>query len=273
MPCPVGIGMTGAALHLQSTGQGPDLVLLHGWAMHSGYFEPIIEGLASHFRVHRLDLPGHGQSRDYPDPYSIENLAHEILAALTPLLSGKAIWLGWSLGGSVATWIAAHVSSKVAALILVASNPRFVQQPDWPHGVADAVLQEFADGLVNDYKKTLLRFLSLQIRGAEHERERLRQLRNQMHNAAAPETRVLNAGLEILRQFDGRAWLRQLAPPMLIIAGRKDTLVPVMALESIATAPGKARLSIWETAGHAPFLSNPERFINEVKAFADDVIA
>ena len=263
--------MTGAALHVQSTGQGPDLVLLHGWAMHSGYFEPVIESLSSQFRVHRLDLPGHGQSRDYPEPYSIENLAHEILTALTPVLSDKAIWLGWSLGGSVATWIAAHASSKVAALILVASNPRFVEQPDWPHAVADAVLQEFADSLVNDYEKTLLRFLSLQIRGAEHERERLRQLRNQMRKAAAPEARVLNGGLEILRQFDGRVLLRRLELPILLIAGRKDTLVPVRALESIATQSTQATLSIWETAGHAPFLSNPERFINEVKAFADDI--
>ena len=249
------------------------MVLLHGWAMHSGYFESIAEKLSDRFRVHLVDMPGHGESRDYPQPYSIETLATEITNALEPVLQGKAIWLGWSLGGSVATWIAAHANEKVAALILVANNPRFVQQPDWPYGVEDNVLQEFNNHLVNDYEKTLLRFLSLQIRGAENERDLLRQLRKQMQLTSAPNEEVLNGGLEILRQFDGRGLLQQMKLPVLLIAGEKDTLVPVKAIENIAVQSNTAILSVWDATGHAPFLSNPDRFTNEVKAFADDLVA
>ena len=123
--------MTASTVHIQTVGQGPDMVLLHGWAMHSGYFESIVEKLAEYFRIHLVDLPGHGESRAHPEPYSIETLATEITNALEPVLQGKAIWLGWSLGGCVATWIAAYANEKVAALILVANNPRFVQQPDF----------------------------------------------------------------------------------------------------------------------------------------------
>ena len=265
--------MTTSTMHIKSIGQGSDMVLLHGWAMHSGYFESVVEKLSDRFRVHLVDMPGYGESRDYPQPYSIETLATEITSALEPVLQGKAIWLGWSLGGSVATWIAAYVNEKVAALILVANNPRFVQESDWPYGVEDNVLQAFANSLVSDYEKTLLRFLSLQIRGAENERELLRQLRQQMQHAIPPTAEVLKGGLEILRQFDGRVLLQQMHTPVLLIAGAKDTLVPVKAVENISAQSDMIILSTWEATGHAPFLSNPDRFTNEVKAFADDLVA
>jgi len=267
------VSMTTSSTHIQTVGQGPDLVMLHGWAMHSGYFEPLIETLAKHFRVHLVDIPGHGKSRDYPYLYSVEKLANEILSALDPVMSNKALWLGWSLGGSIATWIAAHCSQKVAALILVASNPRFVQQSDWPYGIEDKTLQDFLNNLTIDYEKTLLRFLSLQIRGAKNKRELLRQLRKQMQQLAVPDNEVLNGGLEILRQFDGRNILSQLNIPVLMIAGEKDTLVPVKAIEHAAELSGAVKLSVWRATGHAPFLSDPQRFTNEVKAFADEIVA
>ena len=263
--------MKNTPIHIQSSGHGPDLVLLHGWAMHSGYFDSATELLRNNFRVHQVDLPGHGLSRDYPEPYHIESIAQEIVTALTPRVNDRAIYLGWSLGGSVASWLAAHESSHVAGLILVASNPCFVQQPDWPYAIADSVLQEFADSLVADYEKTLLRFLSLQIRGADNEREVLRQLRSQLRTLKAPEPAVLNGGLAILRQCDHRELLKQLTQPVLLLGGQKDTLVPVAALQSAAAQLANATLSIWETAGHAPFLSNPERFADEVNKFAEQM--
>ncbi len=49
-------------LHVESVGSGPPLVLLHGWAMHSGIWGPLVARLAQRFRVHAVDLPGHGHS-------------------------------------------------------------------------------------------------------------------------------------------------------------------------------------------------------------------
>ncbi|MFO7603432.1 MAG: pimeloyl-ACP methyl ester esterase BioH [Gammaproteobacteria bacterium] len=264
--------MTRPGVHIETLGQGPDLVMLHGWGMHSGYFSPVLEALSSSFRLHLVDLPGHGRSGHYPEPYTLENVAGAILTAVKPALKGKAIWLGWSLGGSIATWIAAHARDQIAALILVASNPRFMQQTDWPYGVADALMQTFADELCRDYDKTLLRFLALQIRGADNERAVLRQLREHMRNTTAPPPQVLYGGLEILRQFDGRALLQQLTLPVLMIGGQKDTLVPPAALQASAAASSTTTLSVWPSAGHALFLAQPDRFTQELKTFAHDLI-
>ena len=54
------------SLHVEYEGAGPDLVLLHGWAMHSGIWRDVRERLARHFRLHLVDLPGHGRSDPPP---------------------------------------------------------------------------------------------------------------------------------------------------------------------------------------------------------------
>ncbi|KAB2856246.1 MAG: alpha/beta fold hydrolase, partial [Anaerolineae bacterium] len=52
-----------AALYRHTVGSGPDVVLLHGWGMHSGVWEDVVEALLDHHRVAVFDLPGHGYSR------------------------------------------------------------------------------------------------------------------------------------------------------------------------------------------------------------------
>jgi pimeloyl-[acyl-carrier protein] methyl ester esterase len=53
-------------MHVETRGHGLDLVLLHGWAMHGGVFAPLADALADDFRIHVVDLPGHGFSRTLP---------------------------------------------------------------------------------------------------------------------------------------------------------------------------------------------------------------
>lgn len=55
-----------AHMHIDVIGQGPALVLLHGWALHGGVFAPLVERLSPHFQLHLVDLPGHGFSRQDP---------------------------------------------------------------------------------------------------------------------------------------------------------------------------------------------------------------
>ena len=51
-------------LHVEVVGDGPPLVLLHGWAMHGGVFAPLVARLRDRHTLHVVDLPGHGLSRD-----------------------------------------------------------------------------------------------------------------------------------------------------------------------------------------------------------------
>src|SRR5690606_495519 len=121
------------AMHIETLGSGPDLVLIHGWALHGGVFAPLVERLAPRFRLHLVDLPGHGYSRDSDVPLLPAAVASEIASRTPP-----AIWLGWSLGGLFALRAAASLPT-VRGLVMVAATPRFVRAPDWQHAVEPSV--------------------------------------------------------------------------------------------------------------------------------------
>ena len=67
-------------LHVEVTGNGPDIVLLHGWAMHGGVFAPLVERLRDRCTLHVVDLPGHGGSRDSTVPLRLADCAAAIAA-------------------------------------------------------------------------------------------------------------------------------------------------------------------------------------------------
>ncbi|MEO8742605.1 MAG: alpha/beta fold hydrolase, partial [Lysobacteraceae bacterium] len=55
-------------MRIEVRGNGPPLVLIHGWAMHSGLFGALLDRLAERRTLHLVDLPGHGRSRDDASP-------------------------------------------------------------------------------------------------------------------------------------------------------------------------------------------------------------
>ena len=114
------------ALHVEIKGTGPDLVLLHGWALHGGMWGPWLEQLAAHARLHVIDLPGHGRS---PPLVGTVDLAGLALAVSTLVPAGAGI-VGWSLGGMVALELARQRPADIAALVLIATTPSFVARPE-----------------------------------------------------------------------------------------------------------------------------------------------
>jgi len=248
-------------MHIDDESEGPDLVMLHGWAMHSGIFAPLTRALASRFRLHLVDLPGHGASRDDTDRLDLVETTHRIAAA-TP----RAIWLGWSLGGLLALQAALDESENVRGLVLIASSPRFVAGGDWPLGVAANVLAGFSAGLGQDYRGTIERFLALEAMGSEHVRSELRELKAHVFERGEPAASALERGLDILQTADLRAALPRIAVPSLWIAGRRDRLINPAAM---AWAAMQTRGRYVEcNSGHAPFLAHAEALARTIAEFA-----
>lgn len=245
-------------------GSGPDLILVHGWGMHSGIWGDLPKRLAEHFRVTILDLPGHGRSTlgsDGPS-FSLSSFTDSV-ADLCPT---PAIWLGWSLGGLIALHAALQYPLKVAQLVLVGATPKFVQAPDWPQAMPVDVFSEFSKGLTHDYRATLLRFLSLQAGSSESARALLKSLRAEMFIHGEPLPEALAAGLAILEKTDMRAQLTEIRTPTLVVHGSHDRLAPPAAGEYLSAQLPRARLLRLEGAGHAPFLSHARQFDDAVRA-------
>ena len=262
-------------LHMTVSGDGPPLVLLHGWAMQGGVFAALVERLRDRHTLHVIDLPGHGLSGDHETPLEFDAVC-DAIQAQTP----AAPWLGWSLGGMFALHAAVrgveHGHARVPALIALCSSPCFVRGPDWRYGVSAEIFRDFAKGLSDDYRATLDRFVALEAFGSDHAKEEMRELRAELFARGEPAARVLVDGLRILETTDQRSLLPRLRVPSLWIAGRRDRLVDpramreaVAMIEQAGHAP--ATFAQIEHAGHAPFLTHVDYVVAHVSAFLSDI--
>lgn len=240
------------SLYRHDVGSGPALVLLHGWGMNAAVWEPLLPGLAAHYRVSVLELPGHGAS----PPAAAADLGAwaDLCLAAAP---ASAHWLGWSLGGQVAMQAALVAPQRVGGLSLVAATPCFVQAPGWPCAMPVKTFHQFADAFGDDPNATLLRFLGLQVKGAEHARDTLKLLRAELAERPPASLQGLQQGLELLLADDLRERLPRLACPSHWLFGGRDTLVPLAARDCIGDLLPDASIDTIDGAGHAPFLSHP----------------
>jgi pimeloyl-[acyl-carrier protein] methyl ester esterase len=250
-------------MRIATRGNGPPLVLLHGWAMHSGLFGALLDRLAERRTLHLVDLPGHGSSRDDASPLELESCVAAIVAQTPP-----APWLGWSLGGLLALHAAATCPTQVDALIMLCSTPRFVRADDWPHGMDVDVFRKFETDLQTDIHGTIERFLALETLGCEHAAAALRSLRIEAFAYGDPAPAALADGLHLLETCDLRALLPVLRVPSLWIGARRDRLVDSRAVAAAAALMPQAQTLRLDT-GHAPFLTHADALADAVFAFLD----
>ncbi|MDK9355486.1 pimeloyl-ACP methyl ester esterase BioH [Lelliottia sp. V106_10] len=247
----------------QTTGTGNvDLVLLHGWGLNAEVWHCIQEELASQFRLHLVDLPGFGRSHGF-GAMPLDEMANVVLEHAPQ----KAIWLGWSLGGLVASQIALTHPERVQALVTVASSPCFAARDEWP-GIKPEVLAGFQQQLSEDFKRTVERFLALQTMGTETARQDARMLKSAVLALPMPEVEVLNGGLEILKTVDLREPLAALAVPHLRIYGYLDGLVPRKVVPMLDELWPQSESLVIAKAAHAPFVSHPAAFCTALTALS-----
>ena len=250
----------------QTVGTGNcHLVLLHGWGLNAEVWRCVSEELASHFTLHLVDLPGYGRSSGY-GAMTLAEMANEVLDAAPQ----NAIWLGWSLGGLVASQIALTHPERVQALVTVASSPCFSAHDAWP-GIKPEVLAGFQQQLSADFQRTVERFLALQTMGTETARQDARTLKQTVLSLPMPDVAVLNGGLEILRTADLREPLASLALPHLRIYGYLDGLVPRKVVPLLDTLWPESESLVVAKAAHAPFISHPEEIVSALVALRQRV--
>ncbi len=251
-------------IHREVFGQGPVLVMIHGWSMHSGVWRPMAEQLGRHFKVICLDLPGHGHSESCL-PYHLQTIGDALLEAIS---DEQFTLLGWSLGATVVIDIAYRHPQRVEKLILLAGNPCFVEQADWP-GVRANVLQIFQENLLDRWQQTLARFLALQVIGLPEGKKMLKQLKEALNEAPWPSQEALKGGLAILNEMDLRAPFKDLKQPVLAFFAEQDNLIPVSCMNAVKQLKPAIETHLLTSAGHAPFFSHALEIESAIWRFHD----
>ncbi len=252
-------------IHQQTFGNGKPIVLVHGWAMHSGIWRDFAGQLAQNYQVTCIDLPGHGHSEKI-DSFTLDRISDALVNAVS---AENSCWLGWSLGATVVLDIAHRFPGRVNSLVLLAGNPYFIQTAQWS-GMDISLLDAFAAKLNEDCQATLVRFLSLQVNNLPDYKILLRTLKSAVLECAAPDNETLQGGLDILKHADLRSALSGTSVPISVILGARDTLVPVSAGQNMQALDPGITLNIIDKAGHVPFLSHPQDVLAIISRFMDE---
>lgn len=262
------------SLYVESFGErsSPNLVLLHGWAMHSGVWGSVRDGLAQKFHLHLVDLPGHGLSHvcareaaNSQEPPSVP-----VLDAIAEVLPSTFTLCGWSLGGQLAIELALRQPMRVEKLVLISTAPCFVKRQDWQWGMEASMLQLFGRNLKRDYATTMRRFLTLQVSGGADATRTLSLLRGSLVERREPDKAALEAGLKILLASDLRNELKHIHQPVLMVHGAQDVITHPNAAKWMNEQFLRSELEMLPQCGHAPFLSYPEQFVSNLARFAGE---
>ena len=249
-------------IHKEVYGQGETVVLIHGWAMHTGVWRKFARQLATQYRVVCLDLPGHGSSKSV-QPYCLESISDGLIDAID---ESSFSLLGWSLGASTVINLAKQYPQRVNSVILMAGNPRFVSDNNWS-GMRVELLQEFADNLQKNCQLTLVRFLALQVNSLPDAKGILKELKQAILSCDAPSKNVLQDALDILKTADLRDDFASLKCPVNIVLGDKDALIPVQVGYDMQRIKPAVELNIISGAGHVPFISHQSEVIDVIRRF------
>jgi pimeloyl-ACP methyl ester carboxylesterase len=118
--------LSGGELQVREDGPrtGPPMVLLHGFAGSVHWWDGVVPALAAHNHLIRIDLLGHGGSAKPGQGYTMEKQAQLVDEALGQLGVRRALIVGHSMGGLVATALAARDRALVTGVVLIDSPPR-----------------------------------------------------------------------------------------------------------------------------------------------------
>ena len=256
-------------LNVEQAGDGPPLLLLHGFTGSAAGWGPQVAGWGPFFTTLAVDLPGHGRSGSPPEvaAYTMAATVADLVAGLDRLGVARAHVLGYSMGGRVALALALAHPDRVGALVLESASPGLADAGERAARVAadaalaDRIEREGVPAFV-DYWETLPLWAS-QARMSAEARAALRDQRLQNTTVGlANSLRGLGTGSQ------PPLWDRQpaLACPTLLVAGGDDAKFRDLARRMAEAIPDNELLLV-HGAGHAVHLEQPAVFARLVRDF------
>ncbi|HUF37055.1 MAG TPA: alpha/beta hydrolase [Anaerolineales bacterium] len=239
---------TNIPLAYTRTGKGSPLVLIHGFPLDRSIWNEIVPHLEDHFDLIMPDLRGFGGSKPVDAPYTMTDMAGDILALLDSLEIAEASLAGHSMGGYVALAFAKLHPERTRGLALVSSQAGG-DDPERKQGrykTADEVSNKGA-GVVVDAMGPKL---TADARIGQFARELM----------AGQSVPGITGGLKAMAEReDLRSSLASFPFPLVLIHGDADELVPVeMARDAQARANGATLVEL-PGVGHLPMLEAAEQ--------------
>lgn len=259
----------GLRLHVAASGNGPAVVLLHGFTGSTDTWNFLRPLLDERYRAVAVDLPGHGRSLSPPEAsrYSLDRFAADLACVLAALDIERAAVLGYSLGGRAAIRFAIAQPHRTAGLILESTSPGISDPLERAARVksdallADLIERDGVEAFVSRWEKLPLWESQRTLPDAGRQALRDQRLSSDARGLAN-SLRGAGAGADANVLDESAA----ISVPALVIAGELDTRYVDLGRRLARSIP-RAELQIIADSGHATHLEQPEVFAGLVAAF------
>jgi 3-oxoadipate enol-lactonase/4-carboxymuconolactone decarboxylase len=235
------------AVRLDGPEDAPLLVLSNSLGTTHTMWDPQVGSLAGHFRVLRYDQRGHGGSTTPTKPFTVDELAGDVVEMIEALGRERCSFVGLSLGGMVGMSLAANNQDRVDRLVLASTSPYMGPPETW----LERARSTREDGTASLTEMLLGRWFTAPFLPG--------------HTGVAAQFTAMLAEAsdegyalccEAIAAMDQRSALSRIAAPTLIVAGADDPVAsPETALEMHRAIPGSSLAVI----SHAAHIANVER--------------
>lgn len=266
------VQVNGVSLHVEISGEGEPLLLLHGFTGSAENWAPFIPEWSRHYRVIAVDIIGHGRSAAPLDHsrYAMDKAVQDLTALLDEVGAPAAHVLGYSMGGRLALSMAVLAPHKVRSLILESSSPGLATESERQarrasdEQLARRIEHEGLEWFVS-YWENIPLFRSLQRMPADVRQSLRAQRLSNRPEGLAGSLRGMGTGAQ-------PSWweaLPQLPMPVQFIAGEDDGKFADIAQRMHQLLP-HSRLHIVAQAGHIVHVEQAHIFDTIVREFLSD---
>jgi 3-oxoadipate enol-lactonase len=235
----------------------PVLVLSGSIGSTEDMWLPQREALSGEYRVISYDHRGHGKSPVPDGPYSVEELAADVLALLDRLQIEKTHFCGLSMGGAVGMWLGRYHPHRMDQLVLACTSAYFGSPEFWAERAGHAR----TDGMEWIADFSLGRWLTEEF--IETNPETAERVRTMIANT--PADGYANA-CAALGEWDFANELPELPTPTLIIAGAQDPAAPPDHARDIAARAPRSKVAVLDGAAHLANVERPVEFNDLLRA-------
>jgi 2-succinyl-6-hydroxy-2,4-cyclohexadiene-1-carboxylate synthase len=254
-------------LHVEIDGDGPPLVLLHGFTGSARSWEDVCPSLFDAAQLVRVDLAGHGQSLSPEDvsAYTLEATTRDVTRMLDTCGFDTVDLLGYSMGGRAALHFAVHAQHRLRRLILESASPGVEDDAERARRVAsddalaERILRDGLSAFVDEWERQPLLLPAAHVSREVRERQHALRLQN-TPLGLANSLRGMGAG----QQQPLWSRLSALDVPVDLIVGQNDARYCAMAQRMAASLP-RAQLTVVSKAGHTVHVDQPARFVKAVR--------
>lgn len=260
-------------LFYRDQGDGGTLLFVHGWCMSSDVWELQFEALSDSYRVVALDLNGHGRSAtSQNNRLGFDRYADDILYLANQLDLKDIVAVGWSMGAQVLFRAYVDLRERLSGIVLVGATPRFTSAPHFSFGLHPDEARGMALKVRRNLERALDGFRSRMFADGELDDPLLSSRINRvLKSVVPPSSEAALDGLESLMDEELLEEASMINLPTLVLHGELDRICRPEASLWLESAIAGSRRICYSGCGHAPFLSEPDRFNADLSLFAQGV--